>query len=935
MSKKQWFLLWLIFISYLFLGATVFYYLERKLELERRHIVRGEQEEIEDLLRMNYAADAPQEQEQILQRLTEYCGKPFSTGKSPVRESSDGNATVADRNNATDAMCDDDSGDTCEDEKPIRWTFYNSFFFALTTLSTIGYGNLSPTSMEGRLLVICYSLIGIPLNGIVLSQLGECFGSTFMRVHHRYKTHRFETKLSLIMDIIMYLIPGVVFFIFIPSGFFVYFEGWTFDESIYYAFVTLTTIGYGDFVAGQTGSDNPWYNIYKVLLIIWFMFGLGYLVMILGFIARAMQSKKIARLEQAVTQTLKQTQNKIWKEFTHEVTVVRRALNEMYLLKVKPVYRDGAETGPLLGSKRLSRSAPQLSEWPVLRRRDDPESGEDLEAEEDLEAAFRSKRLQRRQAFSENVLKARPQRTASDGDLTLIDRTATFRSATPVEPGLLLARIVDAIGTPLPARGHDSASESGSDDFRLPKYNVYGDGINMFSDSDILASEWGDDLRDRSRTHSEGLSPPPYHSDYDEQRTWSGNEYSHYKNNLCQDPMPSKDSGWSQSDQLLAPARGGLRRMSMAAINFFTPAAKWMKRGSLQKSTPDDILQQQQPQQQQKPRERKSSSHGGKARTRRSGINRHASDGYLKKHRYSLQDNGNVARGDEDVTVDDSVNYLSYTAGRRPSLLAALAREMGPKRESQTSISPVLEQTSVADFIRVLSTLHDQQDRDPSVTICNGDTARRASSRRLFRSTSTLDTYQRAEGGNPSLVTSDAAFTPSPKAPDVRRRRFSFVPTLSSFSTNEKPEVKKLSTEGLFQRHRSRSQSLSPVDSSVSLATMPSPVDRRIRRLSSSGAKDKSFLGRRRFRVMTSPRSGPPPPLLKTLTPPRLVITSPAGHEQATEQSRFTVSQADSSVAIQKQEDPNSQSTSVAWQASQDASTDKKDSLTDVVVVKL
>lgn len=58
-------------------------------------------------------------------------------------------------------------------------------------------------------------------------------------------------QLSLIVDIITYLIPGIIVFIFIPSGIISYFEQWTFDESVYFAFVTLTTIGYGDYVAGM------------------------------------------------------------------------------------------------------------------------------------------------------------------------------------------------------------------------------------------------------------------------------------------------------------------------------------------------------------------------------------------------------------------------------------------------------------------------------------------------------------------------------------------------------------------------------------------------------------------------------------------------------------------------------------------------------------
>lgn len=58
-------------------------------------------------------------------------------------------------------------------------------------------------------------------------------------------------QLSLIMDVVTYLIPGIIVFIFIPSYIISYFESWTFDESVYFAFVTLTTIGYGDYVAGN------------------------------------------------------------------------------------------------------------------------------------------------------------------------------------------------------------------------------------------------------------------------------------------------------------------------------------------------------------------------------------------------------------------------------------------------------------------------------------------------------------------------------------------------------------------------------------------------------------------------------------------------------------------------------------------------------------
>ena len=128
----------------------------------------------------------------------------------------------------------------------------------------LGYGNLAPTNMFGRILMIFYGLIGIPMNGILLTQLGEFFGHVFVKAHQKYKSYKnghsdyarklttFETgKVGLAAQIFAHLMPGFVMFIFFPAFLFSYYEGWTYDEAVYYAFVTLTTIGFGDYVAGQ------------------------------------------------------------------------------------------------------------------------------------------------------------------------------------------------------------------------------------------------------------------------------------------------------------------------------------------------------------------------------------------------------------------------------------------------------------------------------------------------------------------------------------------------------------------------------------------------------------------------------------------------------------------------------------------------------------
>ena len=56
--------------------------------------------------------------------------------------------------------------------------------------------------------------------------------------------------LVLVFQVLMYLIFGHVVFIFIPAVAIKFIEDWSYLDSVYFAFITLTTIGFGDLVAG-------------------------------------------------------------------------------------------------------------------------------------------------------------------------------------------------------------------------------------------------------------------------------------------------------------------------------------------------------------------------------------------------------------------------------------------------------------------------------------------------------------------------------------------------------------------------------------------------------------------------------------------------------------------------------------------------------------
>lgn len=65
-------------------------------------------------------------------------------------------------------------------------------------------------------------------------------------------TNLFITKQSVeVLAVAMFLMMGSLLFLVIPPLVFSYVEGWTYGESFYYAFITLSTIGFGDYVVGE------------------------------------------------------------------------------------------------------------------------------------------------------------------------------------------------------------------------------------------------------------------------------------------------------------------------------------------------------------------------------------------------------------------------------------------------------------------------------------------------------------------------------------------------------------------------------------------------------------------------------------------------------------------------------------------------------------
>lgn len=142
---------------------------------------------------------------------------------------------------------------------------------------------MSPSSTAGQIFCVFFALFGIPLNVVVLNRVGKYMltlernVSDFLEGKSGRKVSKWWGRNKLFFFVLFFgvwptslfslslvklqrctrffvhlfcFICGTVLFFIMPMLVFQQQEGWTYSQAIYYCFITLSTIGFGDFVAG-------------------------------------------------------------------------------------------------------------------------------------------------------------------------------------------------------------------------------------------------------------------------------------------------------------------------------------------------------------------------------------------------------------------------------------------------------------------------------------------------------------------------------------------------------------------------------------------------------------------------------------------------------------------------------------------------------------
>lgn len=125
-----------------------------------------------------------------------------------------------------------------------QWKFAGAFYFATVVLAMIGYGHSTPVTVGGKAFCMAYAMVGIPLGLVMFQSIGERLNKFASVVIRRAKTYLrcVQTEAT---DTNLMVATGMLSSIIITTGAAVFsrYEGWSYFESFYYCFITLTTIG--------------------------------------------------------------------------------------------------------------------------------------------------------------------------------------------------------------------------------------------------------------------------------------------------------------------------------------------------------------------------------------------------------------------------------------------------------------------------------------------------------------------------------------------------------------------------------------------------------------------------------------------------------------------------------------------------------------------
>ncbi|XP_054757896.2 potassium channel subfamily K member 2-like [Lytechinus pictus] len=257
-EKTKWVIIWFTFaivLAYMFVGAVIFTTFERKTALEAYEDFH------EALRRLSSENDCIEEDDvaEMMRIVTTAIGEGgYSSGHPYSSQLSTG--TV----------------DETYFDHP--WSVKHTYFFALTVVTTVGFGYCSPRTGLAQIFCMPYAVVGILLTWSLIGSVGQ--------ILQRLCLNRISMSLQIclkrcpkigIVSADMTLVYHIVILMLIPPSLAYYFtqQNWTFTSSFYYIVETVTTIGFGDIRPDFSGISGFQLDLLRIFIFTYLYMCLG------------------------------------------------------------------------------------------------------------------------------------------------------------------------------------------------------------------------------------------------------------------------------------------------------------------------------------------------------------------------------------------------------------------------------------------------------------------------------------------------------------------------------------------------------------------------------------------------------------------------------------------------------------------------------------
>ncbi|KAK7081352.1 Potassium channel subfamily K member 9 [Halocaridina rubra] len=156
-----------------------------------------------------------------------------------------------------------------------QWKFAGALYFVTVVVAMIGYGHSTPETVSGKAFCIVYAIVGIPLGMVMFQSIGERLNKFTSIIIKKIKK-LLGCNNTGATDVNQLCVTGTLSIIVMTVGaaVFSHYEKWNYMDSFYYCFITLTTIGFGDYVALQKDNALTTKPGYVALSLVFILFGL-------------------------------------------------------------------------------------------------------------------------------------------------------------------------------------------------------------------------------------------------------------------------------------------------------------------------------------------------------------------------------------------------------------------------------------------------------------------------------------------------------------------------------------------------------------------------------------------------------------------------------------------------------------------------------------